>query len=403
MALLVVALTASAGARSERVRIRVAPALSLADQPVHLTVTGLKPRALARVRLRAVDAAGKSWHAAATFRASSHGTLYLDRAPALSGSYRGAWGMGLVARMRAKAPLSGVSFAWGQRATLFRVRVGTSTLTFSRAHRLEPLRDELHTVADAGFYGRYFAEKSQNPAPAVLLVGGSEGGLAGTSVADLLAQHGYPTLALAYFAAPGVPATATNIPLEYFEGALRWLRTQPEVDPARVTVIGVSLGSEAAELLGVHYPELVQAVVGSVPSNVSLCGLPLGSGQPLWTFGGSGVPCTTILNDPSPSDDPAAAIPVELIRGPLFLICGGLDSNWISCPYSAAMMARLKAHDHAYPDQLHAYKRASHFVGGMVPYQPVAPIRAVADERGREDVWPKVLAFLKLACARARA
>jgi hypothetical protein len=50
--------------------------------------------------------------------------------------------------------------------------------------------------------------------PALLIFGGSEGGLSGTLIAALLAAHGYPALALAYFNAPGLPATLSDIPLE---------------------------------------------------------------------------------------------------------------------------------------------------------------------------------------------
>jgi pimeloyl-ACP methyl ester carboxylesterase len=49
------------------------------------------------------------------------------------------------------------------------------------------------------------------------------------------------------------------------------LALQPGVDPARLVVAGLSRGSEAAQLLGVHYPKLVHAVVALVPSNQIFC------------------------------------------------------------------------------------------------------------------------------------
>ncbi|MHB8903011.1 MAG: alpha/beta hydrolase family protein [Thermoguttaceae bacterium] len=42
---------------------------------------------------------------------------------------------------------------------------------------------------------------------------------------------------------------------------LQWLVTQPYVDPTRVATSGHSLGAKPADILGVLYPELVQAVV----------------------------------------------------------------------------------------------------------------------------------------------
>jgi dienelactone hydrolase len=252
-------------------------------------------------------------------------------------------------------------------------------------------------LTDAGFYGSYYTRAQfAERAPAILLLGGSEGGLPSGRLLTMLAARGFPTLSLAYFRAPGLPQTLANIPLEYFEKALTWLRAQPEVDPNRIAVIGVSYGSQAAQLLGVHYPSLVSAVVASVPSNVATCGLPWCSG-PAWTYGGQPVPYTQEFDNPYPADHPDAVIQDERIRGPLFLICGGHDLVWFSCPYARAIMSRLASFDHPYHDVLYAYGRAGHFVGALLPYSVVAP-RALylkpADERAREDVWPKLLSFL---------
>jgi hypothetical protein len=50
----------------------------------------------------------------------------------------------------------------------------------------------------------------------VLIIGGSEGGLSSPLLAAALAGHGYPVLTIAYFGAPGLPASLSRIPLEYF-------------------------------------------------------------------------------------------------------------------------------------------------------------------------------------------
>ena len=86
--------------------------------------------------------------------------------------------------------------------------------------------------------------------------------------AALLAARGYPSLALAYFKAPGLPQTLRDIPLEYFTSALEVLRAQPGVDPDHVLVAGDSRGGEAALLLGAHFPQLVNGVIAGVPSSV---------------------------------------------------------------------------------------------------------------------------------------
>jgi uncharacterized protein len=48
---------------------------------------------------------------------------------------------------------------------------------------------------------------AKGPLPAIIILGGSEGGMGAASARDgrVIAQHGYVTLQLAYFDAPGLP------------------------------------------------------------------------------------------------------------------------------------------------------------------------------------------------------
>lgn len=74
--------------------------------------------------------------------------------------------------------------------------------------------------------------------PTLLAFGGSEGGLSGgLSYADELVPQGYAVLALAYFGEAGLTTALKNIPLEYFDGALEWVRTRPEVDATRLRAL----------------------------------------------------------------------------------------------------------------------------------------------------------------------
>ena len=108
--------------------------------------------------------------------------------------------------------------------------------------------------ARQGFYGEFFScLAAAARRPAVLIIGGSQGGLASTLLAALLAAHDYPALAIAYFKEPGLPWSPSRIPLEYFARAL-WLRARPQVDPAHVFTLGISFGSEPALLLGENIP-----------------------------------------------------------------------------------------------------------------------------------------------------
>jgi hypothetical protein len=251
------------GSAPGNVALHVTPAASVADQPVRITVSGLAPGTAVSLRLRSTDATDTAWSSSATFRASAAGSVNPAQVAARSGSYTGRSAMGLFWSMEPALPGPAAAYSWpGTRPAVFDLSVAAhdATLASARLTRrwpVAPTSAGVHTVATSGFDGQFFPPRGA-PAgrrrPAVLIIGGSQGGLSSPLLAAALAGHGYPALDLAYFAAPGLPASLADIPLEYFARALRWLRRQPQVNPVHVLALGISFGSEAALLVGAHYP-----------------------------------------------------------------------------------------------------------------------------------------------------
>jgi dienelactone hydrolase len=210
--------------------------------------------------------------------------------------------------------------------------------------------------------------------------------------------HGYAALALGYFKLRGLPEHLSRVPLEYFERALEWLRRQPQVDPNRIAMLGVSRGSEAALLSGAYFPRLVNAVIALSPSDAAICSFP-GCLGPAWTFHGRAVPFTVQFGNPHPSDQPNAVIPVQRIRGPVFLACGTADAIWPSCRYSQAIMRHLKrAHDR-FAHVLFSYAGAGHSVASLIPYEPTdaglfSDDHRQVDQEAIAVDWPRLLTFL---------
>ena len=143
------------------------------------------------------------------------------------------------------------------------------------------------------------------------------------------------------------------------------MSTRPDHHPRRLT------GQRGRPTPRRPLPRPVHAVIASVPANIALCAYP-GCGGPAWTLHGKPLPYTRQFNQPHPTDDPAAAIPVEQIRGPIFLDCAGVDTVWNSCAYAQAIMQRLEANNFRYPHVLYRSPRAGHRVGGLLPYEPDA-------------------------------
>lgn len=393
---------------SSAARISVQPEVGLANAPVDITVSGLAPNSSVTVRITSVDEVKKTFASEADFRADSRGNVDVANASASNGSYTGVDPMGLLWSLQPidvmeGAPPSAYVYAAGTR---YRMPMTVTALVGGRTvatHSLTRIlmagtvtKQDLRTPA---LYADYFSPPTSTPRGAALVMfDGSSGGLDSTYPAALLASHGYRVLDLAYFKEPGLPSTLLNIPLEYFQRALEWLASQPGVDPSRIAVSGGSRGSEAALLLGVHDPTLVHGVMALSPNDAALCSYP-GCAGPAWTLAGVALPYTKQFNNPAPTDNPAALIPVEAIHGPILMDCGQQDATWVSCQFAAAIQARLQAHAFSYSHTLLSYPKVGHGIANFVPYVPSYGEGLggydLPQAAARVDQWQHILQFLE--------
>jgi len=225
--------------------------------------------------------------------------------------------------------------------------------------------------------------------PAILAFGGSEGGTwSGEFMAYYLAQLGYIAFGVGYFGAPGLPGSLEKVPLEILADDLDFLASRPDVDPARIAVLGGSRGGELALILGATFPDKVHAVVAQVPSGY-VWGATTGNAASAWTLAGTELPYVpssgalaqtvkkdgktywvstpTFLADieaASPAALEAARTPVENTKGPILLIAGADDQLWPSCALAQVAWDKLALSQHAanFGDEIHCYPDAGHFI-----------------------------------------
>ncbi len=381
VAVVLVVLVRSNGDPAEA-SVRIVPEEGLLDAPIRMEVNDAGRDVPVELRLSATSADGVSWSGTRIVRADEDGRISVDAGR-------------LVAALH---PIGGADSAKlglfppnGSLELRLRAQQGDRALGTSVATRQIAGPDvsahEL-TIARDGLAAHYWTGRLRDRRPvAVLTVGGSEGGYGNQLQAALLASHGYPVLQLAYFRAPGLPEELHAIPLEYLERALEWLHARPGVK--RVVMIGASRGAELALLVGSTYPALVQAVAAYVPFDAVVPGS--------WTRGGKSIP---------PASNPDPRIPVERIRGPVFLVGAGQDQVWGSDYGTTSVRNRRLEHGRK-DTEAFVFDDAGHAVDLAVPYLPVVTeftsngVTLVSggtrqgDALARTASWPRLLALLQ--------
>lgn len=200
---------------------------------------------------------------------------------------------------------------------------------------------EVKAVSYGNLVAHLYVPLMPSPMPVVVAVGGSDGGMSfGDANGELLAPHCVAVLGLAYFKADGLPSTLDAIPLEYLNTAIDYLETVPEVDSARLGMVGGSRGAELALVFAAIEPR-IRSVVVTTPSSHVWGGRT--SNDSAWTLDGKHVPHLSLastLEVPQvkrfeealdrAGPESIARIPVENIKGPIMLISAMEDAVWPS-------------------------------------------------------------------------
>lgn len=257
---------------------------------------------------------------------------------------------------------------------------------------------EVVALRDPDLVGDFYVEIDRRPATAILLLGGSDGGIAwehSRHVVRMLVERGYAVLALAYFGQPTSRTSLQSIPLETFEHAIDWLIEHPATDGGPVVLVGGSKGAEAALLLASRL-EAIAAVVAFAPSVWVFQGI--GARTSSWSSGRVDIPYAPFVDNETrrralanfqamefievyrdairaQGDRQDAVIKVERIRAPILLASGSRDRLWPSQEMGDAIVARVRESGSKHPIE-HLVLDHGHSV------------------HGHPDAWPRVLEFL---------
>lgn len=391
--------------------LEITPKRALVDESVSIRASGLQPSERVAIRAELVDGAEHHWNSEAEFTADAQGVVDATRDAPGKGSYKSVSAMGLVWSMLTSDKNVGAYVSphalQPQTITFSLLRNGSvaSTAELQQLHVAENVR---RINLRGAIHGALFLPDTTERRPAVLVLGGSEGGL-NVEKAAWLASHGYPSLVLAYFRYEDLPTQLANIPLKYFVGAVEWLRQRPEVLPDRIAVMGTSRGGELALLLGSLMPE-VKAVVAYVPASYVHPACCIETPVPYaWTLHGKPIAYVPFREMRNFVLIQEAAIHAEQSHGPILMISGESDGIWESASMADAVADRLKHAHFAFAYENLKYPHAGHRAGRpeIVPTwhgRTIHPVsgksidfggNAEGDAASSLDAIPKVLQFLQ--------
>lgn len=446
--LLALLLLSAAAAQAQQITIKPSPTV-LAGEPLQIVLEGLPARTEVTVQtLRQQSEWGgrvRPYSASATFTTDANGRIDLATQAPDAGrpaSYQGADLRGLFWSMVPKSGDGGGEALPPAGQVTIRVQHGEQTLA-TQTLTLRNALPEVRTRPAEGLAGAVFASlpgSDNSKRPALILLGGSEGGSMITRDAPVWASRGYAVLALPYYSPAGwgaagptppelptLPAAFADIPLERLEQARDWLAAQREVDATRIGVMGTSKGAEFVLLAAARMP-WIKSVVAMVPSDVVWEGWGPGvkpgqrasfawRGQPLpfvpyqdfeREFAGFATGEPVIIRRPQdkgraahPERVASARIAVEDIAAPVMVIGAHDDQVWDSGSMALAIAATR--HKAGRETLLLVYREGGHALGGT-GWLPTTQYNAgpmkmggspAATARAQAEAFEQTVAFLR--------
>lgn len=438
--LLLFAVIATAAASEPN--LRVDPAEALADEAVAIRASGLEPTHSYTLRASAVDGNGRTFRSETPFSADTAGAFDSSKLGSAIDQMHPFWSMQISPETppEKRPPPKFILPVSGCYAVHIEVTENTTTLASTSARRCVTAPGVSVTeVHDRGLLGRLYGPSGPAPHPAILVLTGSNGGIPDNHAA-LLASRGYVTLALAYFRVAPLPLDLVEIPIEYFETAIQWLKSRNSVDPTRVGVIGISKGGELAVLLSALEPHVFRAAVGIAPSayvweggvrNPAVTGrASMKPNRSSWSYRGKPLPFVpkTITQETQRTIDTQgsvdmiefylpslkitealakARIPVEHITNPVLLVSSTGDRFWPSSIQAQQVCATMN--EHKLSCEHLQYDGAAHILteSWLPALYGIYPARkgrwdraslggtAEGTAEASADSWPKILRFFE--------
>ncbi|NXR02892.1 ACOT5 thioesterase, partial [Sagittarius serpentarius] len=402
--------------------ICLSPAVrSLFDEPLAIAVQGLGPRQQVTLRTSLRDEAGELFQACALYQAGDDGELDLARCPALpGGSFSGLEPMGLLWALQPQKPFWCLVKKDVQSPFLLQLEVFEGhgepprQLLAQAQHERVFLRDGVRRVPvrEGRIRATLFLPPGEGTFPGIIDIHGYTGGLF-EHRASLLANHGFVTLALAYYQYEDLPQEPTELHLEYFEEAVNYILQYPQVKGPGVGLLGYSKGADLSLAMAAFLKNVT--AVASLNGPVAITAIPLCykdktipslpiNEQQVKVIDSNILDCSDIFNDPFQAPGNQSLIPLEKAEAQLLFIVGQ-DDHFIKSEYHATEACKYLQAQGKENVQILSYPGTGHCIDP--PFFPLYPIAkhpifhklAVlggelrAHSKAQVHAWPQIRAF----------
>lgn len=382
------------------------------DQPFQLELVGLESYERVTLRFEEMDDGGVLWRSEATYEIPPNGRINVEEQRPVEGPEIQC--VGTMPLVMAMSPVNPGEYPEFHKSDLspniLDVKLLSEGLQIDHERLIRKVQlpsVERQSLCTNGLVGEFFYHRDAIDQPVIIVLGGSDGGMENIR-ASVLAAHGFATLALGYHGMEGVPQEMTHIPVEYFGRAIQWLEQQaPVVDPDSIGITGVSMGADAALITAVHYRDKIKAVAAINGSGIywqglQIKGLSIGD-VPMYTLDSQAIPYLQYQAPPSfmlsymfhiiqrkpfdsismflapfeeatPIEREEVSIPIEEIRGPIFLSYSGINRIWPEMLFGERMLQRLE--DRQFQYAVHSLFLPD--VGHLVP-DPFTPANMITE------------------------
>lgn len=407
------------------VQLTVTPESALADVPVWIRASGLKPFQKVTLYLWLTDEKGVKFESRAFYKANEAGEVDLKEAQAMGGDYSGVWPMGLFCTMKPEKMFHRL-IKLDVMGSPFHVHINLfNSCVFMPSSETIPLAAcvverwykvpgvKRFQIKEGRVRGALFLPPGPGPFPGVIDMFGGSGGLIEFR-ASLLASKGFAVLALAFFAYDDLPQYLKEIDLEYFEEAAKLLLKHPMVRGPGLGVIGLSKGAEIALAMCTFLEQIVAVVC--INGATAMSGMPLRFRDiyiPAIPFYTENVLITDmgaltnyhIFGDPQEEKHQACVIPLEKAIGHVLFVVGEDDRSIHSKLFAEVSLARAKKYGKDNCSLL-LYPGAGHLIQPPgSPLQNITPIRgsrirwggkSEPHAKAQEHSWKEIEKFFKL-------